>query len=302
VQGPAGPQGPRGSDGTTGATGVQGPAGPTGPQGDIGLTGPAGPTGATGSIGPTGAQGPVGINFRSGWSSTLHYNLNDAVTFNGATYLAATASDNLQPDLFPAAWTVLAQAGAVGSAGPTGPAGADGATPTLAIGTVTTGSPGTQASVTNSGTAAAAVFNFTIPQGATGAAGSGGTGSSATIGIPFASIYHSVSFISTYYAVNSATASNAETLADLTWVPEACTVSQLHVYSQQANTITVTLRQGTPGNMANTTMACAASTNTPCSATGSAAISAGNFIDFSITGANGTAAAVWIAFSCDAAQ
>ncbi|WP_242964667.1 hypothetical protein [Flavonifractor sp. An100] len=38
----------------------------------------------------------------------------------------------------------------------------------MAVGTVTTGDPGTNAEVTNSGTSQNAVFDFTIPRGATG--------------------------------------------------------------------------------------------------------------------------------------
>lgn len=67
-------------------------------------------------------------------------------------------------------------AGPQGNPGPTGPQGDTGAagTPaTVTVGTVTTGAPGTAASVTNSGTQSAAVFNFVIPRGATGASGSG---------------------------------------------------------------------------------------------------------------------------------
>jgi hypothetical protein len=40
---------------------------------------------------------------------------------------------------------------------------------------VTTGAAGTSASVTNAGTSSAAVLNFTIPQGADGAGGGGGS-------------------------------------------------------------------------------------------------------------------------------
>jgi hypothetical protein len=52
--------------------------------------------------------------------------------------------------------------------GPQGPSG------TIAVGTVTTGAPGSQATVTNSGTSTSAVFDFTIPKGEAGdvAAGS----------------------------------------------------------------------------------------------------------------------------------
>lgn len=55
------------------------------------------------------------------------------------------------------------------SSGGTGPG-----TATVAIGTTTTGSPGSSASVSNSGTTTAAILNFTIPSGATGATGSTG--------------------------------------------------------------------------------------------------------------------------------
>ncbi len=56
-----------------------------------------------------------------------------------------------------------------------GPAGDDGAAATIAVGTVTTGAAGSSATVTNSGTSSAAVFDFSIPVGATGATGAAGT-------------------------------------------------------------------------------------------------------------------------------
>ena len=46
---------------------------------------------------------------------------------------------------------------------------------TIAVGTTTTGAPGSSASVTNSGSSAAAVFNFAIPRGDTGATGPANT-------------------------------------------------------------------------------------------------------------------------------
>ena len=51
--------------------------------------------------------------------------------------------------------------------------GIDGQGATIAVGEVTTGAAGTQASVTNSGTANAAVLDFTIPKGADGTNGVG---------------------------------------------------------------------------------------------------------------------------------
>ena len=50
-----------------------------------------------------------------------------------------------------------------------GEQGDSGEAATIQVGTVTTGAAGTQASVTNSGTASAATLNFTIPRGADGA-------------------------------------------------------------------------------------------------------------------------------------
>ena len=40
----------------------------------------------------------------------------------------------------------------------------------------------------------------------------------------------------------------------LAWVPQGCTATELDVYSQQSATITVTLRAGTPGAMADTAL------------------------------------------------
>ena len=52
--------------------------------------------------------------------------------------------------------------------------GADGQAATISVGSTITGAAGTQASVTNSGTSSAAVLNFTIPRGETGATGASG--------------------------------------------------------------------------------------------------------------------------------
>lgn len=71
-------------------------------------------------------------------------------------------------------------AGATGAQGPAGPTGAAGATgsagaaASVSVGTTTTGAAGSSASVTNSGTSSAAVLNFSIPKGDTGATGAAG--------------------------------------------------------------------------------------------------------------------------------
>lgn len=336
-----GPQGPAGAAGASGSQGPQGPAGATGAAGPAGppvsflggwvagtsyavgsavsyggtsyvalaanvgrepdvspaywavlaQAGTAGAAGAPGAAGPQGPAGAVGMNYRGTWNTTVGYLANDAATFNGSTYLALTSSLGSEPDISPAQWAVLA---AKGVAGPSGPAGA---AATVSIGTVTTGAAGTQATVTNSGTGNAAVLDFTIPQGAPGANGTGGGG--GTSGIPFASMYHAVSYITSFYSVNNANASASESASVLTWVPAGCTAAELTVFSQQSGTITVTLRQGTPGNMADTALACSAASGSSCTATGSAVVAAGSFVDLRISGASGTAAGVWTAVSCN---
>jgi len=251
--------------------------------------------GATGPSGATGANGAVGINYRSAWNSGTNYAVNDAVTYSGATYLALAANSNVEPDTSTQSWTVLA---AAGGAGPTGAAGS---AATVSVGTVTTLAAGAPATVINSGTAQAAVLNFGIPQGATGAAGSGGSGSIGSGS--FAAVFHPVSYATTYYSVNSPNASTNETgttatTGVLAWVPLGCTASQLSVYSQQSNMITVTLRTGAPGTMVPSTLVCSVTSNSSCTATGSVVVAAGQFIDYQISGASGTPAAVWTALQC----
>lgn len=129
---PRGDVGATGAPGPTGATGATGAAGPTGATGPQGATGPAGPQGETGPAGPQGVQGDPGEEGPQG------------------------------------------ETGPTGATGPTGPAGATGATGatgpagTITVGAVTTGSPGTGVTVTNSGTSTAAILNFTIPRGDAG--------------------------------------------------------------------------------------------------------------------------------------
>lgn len=71
-------------------------------------------------------------------------------------------------------------AGPQGPQGEPGTPGAAGANASVTIGSTTTGAAGSDAAVTNSGTAQNAVFNFTIPRGATGATGA--TGAQGAIG------------------------------------------------------------------------------------------------------------------------
>lgn len=61
--------------------------------------------------------------------------------------------------------------GIQGIQGETGATGAAGDAATIAVGTVTTGAAGSSATVTNSGTSSAAIFDFSIPQGIQGIQG-----------------------------------------------------------------------------------------------------------------------------------
>jgi hypothetical protein len=120
---------------------IRGPQGLKGDKGDIGLTGPQGATGAQGPQGDPGPQGPIG----------------------------PTGPQGLKGDT-----------GATGPAGPTGPQGpagtngtngTDGAAATITVGTVTAVAAGGTPTVTNSGSANAAVFNFGVVTGDTGPQG-----------------------------------------------------------------------------------------------------------------------------------
>ena len=73
------------------------------------------------------------------------------------------------------AWNSLPYSSGV--TGPTGPSS------TLNLGTVTTGAPGSNAAISNSGTSTNAIFNFSIPQGPTGPTGAlGPTGPTGPTG------------------------------------------------------------------------------------------------------------------------
>jgi len=111
-----GAAGPAGAAGAPGATGPQGPQGLTGATGPIGLTGPQGPQGATGA---TGQTGPQGMTWQGLWNISKTYALNDAVTYNGSSYISLIANNTgNEPDTAPGDWSVVASVGAAGPAGP----------------------------------------------------------------------------------------------------------------------------------------------------------------------------------------
>ena len=112
--------------------GPKGDKGDTGPQGLQGIQGEKGATGERGATGPQGAKGEKG----------------DAFTY----------ADFTQEQL-------AALKGPKGDKGDAGEKGDTGAAASIKIGTVTTGAAGSNASVTNSGTASNVVLDFTLPRG-----------------------------------------------------------------------------------------------------------------------------------------
>lgn len=122
---------------TTGEPGSEADASITGtaPNYVLNLTIPQGEIGPQGPIGETGPQGETGAQGEVGPQGPA------------------------------------GEPGPAGPQGEPGPAGEDGLTPTLTIGTVTTGEPGTDAEATITGTAPNFVLNLTIPQGEPGTPG-----------------------------------------------------------------------------------------------------------------------------------
>lgn len=115
-----------------GLKGDTGDTGPQGPKGDTGATGPQGPQGVQGEQGPKGDTGETGPQGPKG----------------------DTGDTGPQ--------------GPKGDTGETGAQGPAGTAATIAVGTVTSGQT---ASVVNSGTSSAAVFDFVLPKGDTGDTG-----------------------------------------------------------------------------------------------------------------------------------
>lgn len=137
VAGSIGPQGPAGADGGEGPQGIAGTVGLTGAEGSqgiqglVGLTGTEGPQGIQGPTGLAGATGPQGaagtsFNWQGSWLNVVLYATNDAVAFNGRSYIAIQIPSSLQDPTNPDYWELLADKGADGAAGPQGTIGATG--------------------------------------------------------------------------------------------------------------------------------------------------------------------------------
>lgn len=176
-----GPKGPKGDTGTaatitvgstsTGAPGTNASVTNSGTSSAavLDFTIPRGDKGDKGDTGATGSPGAA-ATISVGTTTTGQPGTNASVT-NVGTSSAAVLN-----------FTIPKGAkGDTGATGAPGATGSPGAAATVSVGTTTTGQPGTNASVTNSGTQSAAVLNFTIPKGDKG--DSGNPGSAATIAV-----------------------------------------------------------------------------------------------------------------------
>ena len=117
-----------------------------GAKGETGQTGLQGPQGEKGEAGSNGADG-VGIQSIAFQSTSGLVDTYKITLTNGNTYTFDVTN---------------------------GAKGDDGETPTIAVGTVSTGASGTNVAITDSGTGNNHILNFTIPRGATGPQGEQG--------------------------------------------------------------------------------------------------------------------------------
>ena len=109
-------------------------------------------------------------DWQGNWGTSTAYVTSDIVATTGRSYICIVAhtSGTFATDLAAAKWELVADKGATGATGSGGPAA------TIAVGTVATGGIGSSATVANAGSTSEAVFNFSIPVGATGSTGSTG--------------------------------------------------------------------------------------------------------------------------------
>jgi hypothetical protein len=75
---------------------------------------PTGATGSTGSTGATGAQGPEGLKWLGAYAGGTTYAIDDAVSYNGSSYICKLASTGNLPTNT-TYWDTLAEKGASGS-------------------------------------------------------------------------------------------------------------------------------------------------------------------------------------------
>jgi hypothetical protein len=183
----AGPRGVQGEQGDAATVAVGSVA--TGAPGSDATVTNSGTSGAAvldfaiprGDVGQQGIQGEQGIQGVPGNAATV----TAGTTATGAPGSSAAVTNSGTSSAAVLDFTipegVAGQQGIQGVPGQQGEPGAPGDAATIAVGTTTTGAAGSSASVTNSGSSSAAVFDFTIPQGIKG--DTGDTGSQGPAGV-----------------------------------------------------------------------------------------------------------------------
>ncbi|AFL87046.1 collagen triple helix repeat protein [Terriglobus roseus DSM 18391] len=248
--------------------------------------------------GATGAAGPQGLTFLGAWDAVVAYAATNAVSYNGSSYVAQTASTGVHPvgDAGSAgAWTLLASQGAAGAAGPqgpAGPAGAAGSAPTVAIGATHTLAAGSAASVSNVGTATALQLEFSIPQGAAGSGGSSTSGVYTTV--------HTVAAASQgaqVYSplVDGRNATDVNSL--LAYLPATCKLNSVLVHNASAVDVLFDIHTGTPGNMVSVSR-CTAKASAATTCNGPGTLGASNFVSFGITTTSTVTTYLYTQFLC----
>ena len=193
---------PKGDKGDTGAKGDAGVKGQDGAKGADGIT----PTLKVGTVTtlaagsnatvtmsknnneytlnfgiPKGNKGDTGASGGSGETTVVNPTITIGTVTNGDTASATITGDSPNYTL-----NLVLPKGDKGAKGDAGAKGADGITPTIAVGTTTTGEAGTNAEVTMSKSGTTYTFNFTIPKGVKGDTGAAGTkGDKGEKGDPF---------------------------------------------------------------------------------------------------------------------
>ena len=137
------------------------------------------------------AVAAAGFNYQGTWNSTASYPVHAVASENGSSYVALTATTNVDPanDVSNNGgnWALIAQKGSTGATGPTGAAGpAGGAGPAGTVGaTGATGLSGLIGATGPTGPAgtvgATGATGLSGPTGATGAAGPAGQPASASV-------------------------------------------------------------------------------------------------------------------------
>ena len=174
IPGPQGPQGPRGE---------RGPMGPTGPQGEKGEQGIQGATGPQGEKGVTGPQGPTGVSptvtvgsVTSGSSANISSSPTESgVALDFVLPIGPTGPQGIQGPVGPQGEKgekgeqgIQGATGPQGEKGITGPQGPTGVSPTVTVGSVTSGS---SANISSSPTESGVALDFVLPIGPTGPQG-----------------------------------------------------------------------------------------------------------------------------------